>query len=84
MEPKMMTWRELKAEIEKLTDSQLDMKVLWCGVDRGGVVNSVEVLQEDHINPSGDAWEPISAYPEYADEEPIVGVKGQPILHVDD
>jgi hypothetical protein len=57
-----MTWRQLKEKIATLDERQLDMKVMWAGEERGGFVQAVDVLDEDHINPSGDAWEPKSVY----------------------
>ncbi len=82
---KAITWRELKTLAVSLSEAQLDLKVMWCAEDDGGVVTQVEILDEDHINPSGDVWEPRSHYgagADYEDEE-IVAVKGQPVLHVD-
>lgn len=78
-----ITWRDLKTQVDAFSEAQLDMRVLWCAEDDGGVVVQIEILDEDHINPSGDAWEPRSHYgADYEDEE-IVAVKGQPVLHVD-
>jgi len=83
MDKQAITWRELKTLVASLSEDQLDLKVMWCAEDDGGVVTQVEILDEDHINPSGDAWEPRSHYgADYEDEE-IVAVKGQPVLHVD-
>lgn len=80
---RVITWRDLKNQVNTFSEAQLDMRVLCCAEDYGGAVVQIEVLDEDHINPSGDAWEPRSHYgAEYEDEE-IVAVKGQPVLHVD-
>jgi len=59
---KAMMWRQLKDKIATFDDAQLDMKVMWAGEERGGFVQAVDVLTEDHINPSGDVWEPKSVY----------------------
>ena len=79
-----MTWRQLKEQVAALTEAQLDMKVMWAGEEIGGFVVKVEVLTEDHINPSGEALEPRSFYGSEADDEPVVAPEGQPILHVDE
>ena len=81
-----MTFRELKAALELMSEEQLNYEVHWCGEDRGGKVGSVWVVDEDQINPSGDGMEPVSTYadkPEYVQDEPIVAHKGQPLLMVD-
>lgn len=67
-----------------MTEAQLDMKVMWAGEEIGGFVNKIEVLTEDHINPSGEAWEPRSMYGPEADDEPVVAAEGQPILHANE
>jgi hypothetical protein len=59
-EKKGITFRELKEAVNAMDDAQLDLRVLWAGDERGGVVHMVDILQEDHINPSGDCWEPRS------------------------
>jgi len=86
---KQKTYRDLKIAIEALTDEQLDMPVYWCGEGRGGTVYDFDVLTEDHVDPSGDGMEPISAYasdPDFQEieaSEPIVAYKGQLLLFVD-
>lgn len=59
---KAMSFRDLKAELNKMTDMQLDCPVVWWGEDRGGFISRVEILTEDHGNPSGDCVEPLSSY----------------------
>jgi len=81
-----MTFRELKAALDTMTDEQLNYDAHWCGEDRGGVVGSVWIVDEDQVNPSGDGMEPVSTYaesPEYVTDEPVVARKGQPLLMVD-
>lgn len=75
-----LTWRELKDQIGSFTEDQLDTKVMCSD---GGFAMQIEVMAEDHINPSGEGWEPRSLYGSEADEEPVVAAKGQPILVVD-
>jgi len=61
-EKKGMTFRDLKAAIGEMDEAQLDLRVLWAGDERGGVVHMLDILKEDHINPSGECWEPRSVY----------------------
>lgn len=56
------TLADLKTQLEKLTPEQLQQPVRWSGEMRGGTIDTVWVLSEDHINPSGDGLEPVSAY----------------------
>jgi hypothetical protein len=67
-----MTYRELKDELAKLSDSQLDQKVILVNEDGQWAVEMVWVLEEDYINPSGEGMEPVSMYaddPDWTAEE---------------
>ena len=85
---KTMTYRELKARIEDFTDEQLDMEVVYSHEAGGGKVDSVWVVEDDQVNPSGDGMESVGAYRRMQEEqgedwdptEPVVCRKGQPIL----
>lgn len=92
--PKAMTFRQLRDQLNALPDESLDYKVQWCGEERGGAIGKVWILEEDHVNPSGDGWEPRSSLEhdmikvegmtafeagELLDEH-VVGRKGQPVL----
>lgn len=57
-----MTFRELKAELDKLSEQQLDKPVLWFGEERGGKIARVEVMTEAHGDPSGEGMEALSTY----------------------
>jgi hypothetical protein len=80
---------ELKARLDQMTPEQLAMPVYWVGEDRGAPIVGLEMLNEDHINPSGDGMEPLSAYADDEDfeaikaEQPVVARKGQLLLLVD-
>jgi hypothetical protein len=98
-EERAVTYAELRDQLNRLTPEQLGMTAVWCGEDRGGAVRFLEVLAEDHINPSGDGMEPLSLYAkeraaeqditvEEAErliraEERVVAPKGQLLLVVD-
>jgi hypothetical protein len=80
-----MTYRELLQRLNTLTEEQLDMDVICIaeGFSGSGKVNSVEVMPEDQVNPSGDGWEDISACGLSADgliDEPICAHKDQPVI----
>lgn len=90
---KAMTYRELRALVNSLTEEQLNREVMWADERRSGKVQRVEILVDDQVCPSGEEWESIVDYEKYMKEqdpdfdlkndlEPIVCHKGQPILHV--
>lgn len=95
---KAMTYGDLKKALDGLTPEQLAMRVGWTGEDTGGYVFSLWIVEEDHINPSGDGGEPVSEVRKYLiedgytpeeaqreiDSEPVVALKGQPLLMVDE
>ena len=53
---------QLKAALDKLTPAQLTQPVRWSGEERSGKIDTMWVLTEDYVNPSGDGLEPVSAY----------------------
>ena len=76
-----MTYRDLKAALDKLDDRQLDHNVVVTA-ERVTAVGELFILEEDYIDPSGDGMEPKSVYaadPEYADET-VVARKGDVFL----
>jgi len=54
------TYANLLTQLQQLTPEQLAVRVRWCGDQRGGVIDGIEILKEDQCNPSGDGWEPKS------------------------
>ena len=86
---KKMTYRELRDVLNSLSESQLNMPVRWGGENNSGFFTKVWIVEEDQINPSGDGWEPVSAYkddPDFPDihvTEPVVCKKDTPILLTD-
>lgn len=56
-----MTFAELKVQIEKMTETQLAMPVLWASENIGGEIGETWILEEDHIN-LGDGLEPAASY----------------------
>lgn len=59
---KIQTLGELKTALDALSVEQLMQPVRWCGEERGGKIDTMWVLTEDHVNPSGDGLEPVSTY----------------------
>lgn len=53
---------QLKAMLDQLTPEQLKQPVRWSGEERSGKIDTMWVLEEDYVNPSGDGLEPVSAY----------------------
>lgn len=86
MEIKVNTWRELKEFANSLTDEQLDRKLFFAEEERPlKSIDEVVILDCPHINPSGEAAEPITDYlpggqfydPEFnADDEEVVADTG--------
>lgn len=63
METKINTWADLKQFTSTLNDEQLLQPVSISESDRPlKKIDSVEVLECDHINPSGEMAEPITDY----------------------
>lgn len=84
MNSKGITWRRLKKFCDSLTEDQLKKKVWIWGNEWGGTICDLDILKEDHINPSGNGVEPVSAYiqeyPDILESEEIIFNKGQAIL----
>lgn len=79
------TYQDLKNLIDTLSPEQLLKEVICCGEETmGGRVEKLWIVEEDHINPSGEYMEPISSYKDDPDidleMEAIVCAKGTPIL----
>ena len=82
----MMKYRELLKALSELTDEQLDQTVFVMDEEDCRALSRVLILDEDHINPTGESMEPVSGYaddPDYADEE-IVAHKDDVFLLVVD
>lgn len=62
MTEEIQTWYELKKFCNTLEGGQLGQPVKVWGEGFCHTVTSVEILEEDMINPSGDGAEPVSAY----------------------
>lgn len=65
------TWADLKEFANTLSEEQLNQKVKVFGENHSETVKSVEIFDEDMIDPSGDGCEPISVYlndPEYGQD----------------
>jgi hypothetical protein len=80
-----LTWRELKEFINALPDEQLSNSVIWWGEERGGIINTVFVLEEDYVR-TEEGCEPLSVQEplEEGDEElQVILKKGYPILSTD-
>lgn len=85
-----MTYAELKAKLDTLTPDQLAADVRWWGDERGGIVDSLDALEEPYVNVDGEGMEPASGYagdPEItkqiADGDLPTLPAGTPILWVD-
>jgi hypothetical protein len=53
-----MTYRELKAELDGLTDEQLDQTASFSGEENTNNVYGLCVLDADYYDPSGDGSQP--------------------------
>ncbi|MFA6057262.1 MAG: hypothetical protein WC756_03615 [Taibaiella sp.] len=77
------SWSELKNFANTLTEEQLQQPVRIWGESFAADIESVEVLDEDMINPSGEGCEPVSAYadePETLEDEPVIYPAGRILL----
>jgi hypothetical protein len=74
----MYTLENLYQELSKLTPEQRQQPARILGEKFNQTIDSVWILNEDHINPTSDGWEPKSVYAqeEGYDDEPIVGKTG--------
>lgn len=91
-----MTYAELQAAIEKLTPEQRAMPVRWCGEERGGEIDSLQLTDEDVLRDEGDSGELFmrSELEEDCKADPLDGTerlaaavvtleKGAPLLYTD-
>lgn len=91
-EVKIQTWADLKEFLDKQPDGllQRSIAIMIDDNDSARFIETMQVLCEDHINPSGDAWEAKSSYlpggEAYeadsetmvdVDKETVVGLRGQ-------
>ncbi len=82
-----LIWKDLKEFVNSLDEKFLEEPVRWWGDDRGGIVSSLDILEEDYL--TGDegfypesTWESDEEFgDEFKDELGLV--KGTPILWVD-
>jgi len=58
------TYGDLLAALQTLTPEQLRQPVLWWGAERGGRITSVDVLECEYGNVTGDGHEARTAYAE--------------------
>lgn len=80
---KTPTWRELKEKINSIDEKHLDQPVRWWGDERGGLVYSLQELDEEYLK-SDEGWEPVSAYEDDNPEDyPDRMQAGSPVLFVD-
>jgi hypothetical protein len=84
MTEQIRTWHDVKRFANVLTEDQLFEPVKVWGEGFCHDITSVQIMEEDHVNPSGDGAEPVSVYlndPEYGQEfidgETIVVKKGE-------
>jgi hypothetical protein len=61
-----MNYRELKAELEKLTEEQLNQEVMFLEDDVPAKSVTLWILEEDFVDISGEGMEEVSVY---ADDE---------------
>ena len=84
---KHIKYRDLLESLKSFTEEQLDQLANVAPVEQPLVpVGGIWIVEEDHINPSGDGAEPVSSYKNdpdfesnYADE-PIVLKKGTVLI----
>lgn len=81
---KVLTWRELKKFANELNEDQLNTKIIWWGDERGGDVNRIDTLKEDHVAEPYESYEAVSDIPDNVDTSDFSRLpKGTPILWVD-
>lgn len=74
-----MSYRVLKRKLALFTEEELDQEVIVLFEGGSYKLEHIIMLEEDHINPSGDGMEPVSFYKDYPEvlaEEPIVAHAG--------
>ena len=74
-----MTYRKLLINLSNMTDDQLDQEIKVLAETSNFKVGGLLILEEDHINPTGECMEPVSDYPSYVDEI-VVAKKGDVYL----
>jgi len=83
-----MTFADLKAVLDTFTPEQLAMPVRWCGEERGGEIQGVEVLDEEHVLVDDrDGMEPASAYADDPEAQAEITARwpaGTPLLCTDE
>lgn len=80
-----ITWQDLKDVSAKLSPEQLKMPVMFWGEGVFGKFKTLQELQEDYVNPSGDGCEPVSVYadePEFLENEPVIYQKNTIIFEL--
>lgn len=86
IEGRNVTYNDIAFILPSISVNQLNQPVIFWGDGTGGKFKKMFVLGEDHINPSGEGNEPISAYkddPETLDGEPVTLPKGTIILELE-
>jgi hypothetical protein len=56
------TLGDMLTQLQTLTPKQLTQQVRWIGENGQGKVSELWVLDEHHIDPSGEGLEPVSSY----------------------
>jgi hypothetical protein len=78
--PDYLTWGDIKEILDKANPEQLKSKALIWNDEEGGILSGFYEATENHINPSGEAVEPISVDTDDENidvsDEPIVIEKG--------
>lgn len=80
-----ITWGQLKSIANTIYPEHLDGKIRWWGVDRGGIIKSVEMLEEPYLLGSEGYYPESVKDVEDGDEiDPAdTMAKGTPIIWVD-
>ena len=74
------TFKDLRDRLNNLTDKDLSQPIYLARTDKPSVmVDSLWELEEDHINPSGDGLEPVSAYSTNPDDDDYLDLDYEPI-----
>jgi hypothetical protein len=79
-EVKIQTWADLKEFLDKQPEELLQKRVsiMIDDEDNSRLIEEIQVLSEDHVNPTGVNFEPVSEYlQDSGGEYDIVGIKGQ-------
>jgi hypothetical protein len=81
--PGTITFRQLRDELNLLTEEQLDMPARWMGDERTGTIKSVETFEEDMLVDEEYAIERSAYSEEEAAEMELAYPAGTPYLEVD-